>query len=653
MTTTAITWAWGTNTQLNFNPATDTLNFGWFQGGQFTVAEVNGSVVISIPSNNQTYTLENVTLSQLHLSNIVANDSTAISEWTTVLNGASSGGTTTGGTTTGGTTTGGTTTGGTTGGTTTGGTTTGGTTTGGTTTGGMTGGSIPAWSSTIAYTAGMEVTENGVTYVANWWNKGTDPAANSGIAGASGVPWTIVSGGSTQPAAWSATSVYTAGQEVVENGVIYKANWWTEGSDPATHTGSGQPWTVVGATGSSSESVPTVPVHLASTATTASAAVLSWDASTVPGGGTVTNYAVYENGHQVGTTTGTSYTVTGLTANTDYQFSVAAIDLAGSSAQSSAITVHTAVATSTGGTTTIAHEFSPYIDMSMGVDADLSAISKASGVENFTLAFVLSSSEGIGWGGTGSITNDTLSNGTTIQHQVEAIQAAGGNITISFGGANGQEPALTATSASQLQAEYQSVIDRYHVNSIDFDIEGAAVSDQHSITLRDAALVGLEAANPNLKVTYTLPVLPTGLDANGLNVLQNAVKDGVKVNVVNIMAMDYGPAVDNGGQMGQDAINAVIATEKQLASIGLAAKIGVTVMIGVNDVAGETFTLADAQSLVNYAKTDSHVVELSMWSMARDNGNTAGAHYASPDSSGVAQTQYQYSSILHQFEVTS
>jgi chitinase len=298
-----------------------------------------------------------------------------------------------------------------------------------------------------------------------------------------------------------------------------------------------------------------------------------------------------------------------------------------------------------------AHEFSPYIDMAMSQDADLLAISHASGIQNFTLAFMLASGNGIGWQGVGSITDDTLVNGTTILQQVQAVQAAGGHITIAFGGAAGQEAALTAPNAATLQAEYQSVIDRYHVNSIDFDIEGAAVANQHSITLRDQALVGLEKANPNLQVSFTLPVLPTGLDANGLNVLQSAKNDGVKINVVNIMAMDYGASVDNNGQMGQDAISAIIATEKQLSNLGINAQIGVTPMIGVNDIASEVFKLSDAQALLNYAQSDPKVAEISMWSVARDNGNSAGAHYASPDSSGIAQHPYDFSAIFHQFDL--
>ncbi|HET7019491.1 MAG TPA: chitinase [Xanthobacteraceae bacterium] len=333
-------------------------------------------------------------------------------------------------------------------------------------------------------------------------------------------------------------------------------------------------------------------------------------------------------------------------------FAPAPLDAAGSSGESNPISVDTRVASpgASGSGATSAREFSPYIDMAMPADANLSAIAAASGIHNFTLAFVLSSGSGIGWQGVGTISDDTLANGTTILSQVQAMQAAGADVTISFGGAAGQEAALTATSTATLQAEYQSVIDRYHVHSLDFDIEGMAVQDQHSITLRDQALVGLKAANPGLVISYTLPVLPTGLTADGLNVLASAKHDGLAIDVVNIMAMDYGSAVDNGGQMGIDAIDAAVATEGQIAAGGLSAKLGVTPMIGVNDISSEVFSLADAQALLNYAQTDSNIVRLAMWSVARDNGNSAGAHFASPDSSGIAQQPYDFSAIFRQFD---
>ena len=50
---------------------------------------------------------------------------------------------------------------------------------------------------------------------------------------------------SCQP--WNASTAYVAGDTVTEAGQTYKANWWTQGNDPATSngaTGTGQPWTV-------------------------------------------------------------------------------------------------------------------------------------------------------------------------------------------------------------------------------------------------------------------------------------------------------------------------------------------------------------------------------------------------------------------------
>jgi len=80
-----VSWAWGSQTVLNFDTALDTLDFGWFAADNFTLSEVNGSTVISIPSNQQTYTLTDVSLAELELSNIKAKDSGALAEWTAAL----------------------------------------------------------------------------------------------------------------------------------------------------------------------------------------------------------------------------------------------------------------------------------------------------------------------------------------------------------------------------------------------------------------------------------------------------------------------------------------------------------------------------------------------------------------------------------------
>ena len=68
---------------------------------------------------------------------------------------------------------------------------------------------------------------------------------------AGGSVLTLASGPAAQAAAtcaaaWSATAVYTAGNQASENGINYTANWWTQNNDPATNNGgpgTGQPWT--------------------------------------------------------------------------------------------------------------------------------------------------------------------------------------------------------------------------------------------------------------------------------------------------------------------------------------------------------------------------------------------------------------------------
>lgn len=55
-----------------------------------------------------------------------------------------------------------------------------------------------SWSATTAYSGGAVVSHQGATYRANWWTQGDNPAARNGPAG-SGQPWTV-SGGATPPA---------------------------------------------------------------------------------------------------------------------------------------------------------------------------------------------------------------------------------------------------------------------------------------------------------------------------------------------------------------------------------------------------------------------------------------------------------------------
>jgi len=85
---------------------------------------------------------------------------------------------------------------------------------------------------------------------------------------------------------------------------------------------------------------PTAPTSLVSSNITTTSATISWTASTDNVG--VTGYEIYQNGTLKGTSTTTSYNVTGLTTATTYSFTVKAKDAAGNvSAASNALSVTT------------------------------------------------------------------------------------------------------------------------------------------------------------------------------------------------------------------------------------------------------------------------------------------------------------------------
>jgi chitinase len=474
----------------------------------------------------------------------------------------------------------------------------------------------------------------------------TTPASSSG-GGGTGT-------GTSCASPWNSSTAYTGGQRVTVNGIVYLANWWTQGNNPTTNSGpsgSGEPWTAQGACAACT-TVAGVPTGLTASAAGSTSIPLSWNAATVPANCAVTSYTVFQNGQAVGTSNGTSFTVTGLAAQTKFSFTVAAVDPAGTSAQSGAISATTAAAGSgSGPAPTNGGGFAPYIDISLTPDEQLLTIQQQSGIKTFILAFIVGNGGCTPtWGGIGPITSDNLPDGVSILSLVQGVRAAGGDVIISFGGAAGSELALDCPDAASLQAAYQAVISKYSVNKIDLDIEGGAVSDQASITRRDQALVALKKANPGLIVSYTLPVLPTGLVNTGVNILNSVKADGLALDLVNVMAMDFGSGVDNGGQMGLDATLAATATEAQIQAAGLTASVGVTPDIGVNDTNTEIFQLADVQTLLSFAASHSYISRLSFWSVGRDNGGCAGQDFSSATCSGVAQSAFQYSKAFEAFQ---
>ncbi|HTX91625.1 MAG TPA: carbohydrate-binding protein [Anaerolineales bacterium] len=288
--------------------------------------------------------------------------------------------------------------------------------------------------------------------------------------------------------------------------------------------------------------------------------------------------------------------------------------------------------TSQPGTGLPARVFAVYADISF---TSVQSAYQATGQKYYALAFVLGNAGACvpAWDGTHLMSENYYAS------EINTIRSAGGDVIGVFGGANGSDIASVCTTPASLQAAYQAVVDKYQFKWIDLNIEGGMVSDSASVDRRNKAIQGLEAANPNLKVSYTLPVLQTGLLQNALDLLSNAKSNGVRIDYVNVMAMNYGPS---GVDMGQGAINAATNTHNQMVSLGINTLIGVTPMNGQNNTQGEIFTLANADSLVAFAKANSYVGWLSFWSLGRDNGGCAGNTTASASCSGISQNTYDF-----------
>lgn len=302
--------------------------------------------------------------------------------------------------------------------------------------------------------------------------------------------------------------------------------------------------------------------------------------------------------------------------------------------------------------------FAPYVDMTLWPTPDLAAISAASGTRAFTMAFVVTGTAACtpAWGGVLAVTDQG------VRDRVAALRAAGGSIVVSFGGASGVELAQSCTTPAALADAYQSVIDLYDAHDIDFDIEGGALADPVSVARRSQAIALLAqhaaTAGRVLRVGYTLPVLPTGLTADGLALLQSAAAASAPINLVDIMAMDYGDAAAPNPEthMGTYAVQAADALVAQLGSLGIGASdsarralVGVTPMIGQNDVSTERFLLSDAQVLVDAARSRGWG-RLAMWSVARDQPCPGGPSiWASSICSGIAQTPWAFSHTLGSF----
>ena len=257
-----------------------------------------------------------------------------------------------------------------------------------------------------------------------------------------------------------------------------------------------------------------------------------------------------------------------------------------------------------------AHYAAPYLQISDADAGQMAADQSATGTKFYTLAFLTPQS---------GCTPVWEANGTGVgsfKSQISALQAAGGNVIPSFGGAARRRagPDLHEHVEPDRRVRQRRQHLR-HATAWTSTSKAASSATRRRTSVATPALAALQQQNPAVQVDYTLAVDPTGIPSNEQDLLRDAKNKGVKVSVVNLMVMDF----YDGQPVLSDALSAARASASQLASLyGIStsaayAMMGLTPIAGRNDD-GAQFSQSDAQQLETFAAQNG-VAELSFWEL--------------------------------------
>lgn len=238
-----------------------------------------------------------------------------------------------------------------------------------------------------------------------------------------------------------------------------------------------------GGGGDPAPTVPAAPAGLAVSSTTSSSVSLTWN--TVSG---ATGYNVYRSGTKVTAVTGTSATVTGLTASTSYPFQVTATNSAGESVKSATVTGTTNASSGGGGGTTLPkHAVTGYWqNFNNGA-----TVQKISAVQSQYDIIAVAFADATGTPGAVSFNLDSAGlGGYTVDQfkaDIKAKQAAGKKVVISIGGQNGTVSINDPTSAANFANSVYSLMQTYGFDGVDIDLENGLNATYMTQALRSLA----------------------------------------------------------------------------------------------------------------------------------------------------------------------
>ncbi|MEV4312065.1 glycoside hydrolase family 18 protein [Actinocrispum sp. NPDC049592] len=304
------------------------------------------------------------------------------------------------------------------------------------------------------------------------------------------------------PSTWTAATSYTqlsltftsgAGQTSAE---LYLHGWYAAGTYNADDVSLDGP-------GGSNPGTPGVPGNPTVGTVTSNSIALSWGASA----GTVTGYRVYEGSTVRATVTGTSTTISGLTACTSHSYSVAAYNANGESAKTSEASATTSGCTSTG---LPKHALIGYLHASFANGSGylrMADVPQAWDIINLAFGEPTSVTSG-----DIRFTQCPVSECPGVESEADFIaairakQAQGKKVLLSIGGQNGQVQLTTTAARDKFVSSVSAIIDRYGLNGLDVDFEGHSLflnaGDTDFRNPTTPVIVNLISALKSLKSRY-------------------------------------------------------------------------------------------------------------------------------------------------------
>ncbi len=308
--------------------------------------------------------------------------------------------------------------------------------------------------------------------------------------------------------------------------------------------------------------------------------------------------------------------------------------------------------------------YSPYVDVTQTPTYPFQ-LPSSNPVSSVYLSFIVSDKEEPctpSWGT--YYTLESAQQGLDLDSRTAQLRAQGGTVNISYGGQANTELAVDCTDPTKLEQAYLEPIERYHAKSIDLDIEGANLANTAANARRATAIAAVQKQlraekKPPVSVWMTLPVSSHGLTAEGIAATQAMLKGGVTLAGVNAMTMDFGPGEGAEKDMLGTIEKALDATQAQVQNLWRAAglpsgagaawgHVGVTPMLGVNDVTAQRFTTKDAKGLAEFIEKHG-ISRASAWSLNRDQqcgGAFAKVGELSDTCSGVEQKPLEFTRIF-------